>query len=96
MRATEFDTCYNLAVKTYNDRLANGGNPKFVQVAGYKGDPTLADERWQQIPTKNWHHYVVIDDNTVWDPSYKQFGNTVFKYPKNQLKQQWDKVYIIK
>ena len=96
MRAREFDTCYNLAEKMYNDLKAKDGDPELVQVAGYKGNPELADERWQEIPVKNWHHYVVVDGDTVYDPSYKQFGNKEGKYPKDVLELQWDKEYKIK
>ena len=96
MRAKEFDTCYNLAEKMYKAAKANGGDPKLVQVAGYKGNPELADERWQEIPVKYWHHYVVIDGNTVLDPSHKQFGNRDLSYSKNLLGLQWDKAYEIK
>ena len=96
MRAKEFDTCYNLAVKMYDDLKAKDHDPKLVQVAGYKGDPSTADERWQDIPVKYWHHYVVIDGNTVLDPSHKQFGNKDLSYSKDILDLQWDKVYEIK
>ena len=96
MRAKEFDTCYNLAVKMYDDLKDKDRDPKLVQVAGYKGDPDLADERWQEIPVKNWHHYVVIDGNTVLDPSHRQFGSEELSYSKDMLKLLWDKVYEIK
>ena len=96
MRAKDFDTSYNRAVSMYKIAKENGGNPKLIQVAGYKGDPNLADERWQEIPVKNWHHYLVVDGDTVWDPSHRQFGNRDLSYPKDMLDLQWDKVYKIK
>ena len=95
MRAKEFDTCYTLAVKMYKAAKEKGGNPKLVQVAGYKGDPSTADERWQEIPVKYWHHYVVVDGNTVLDPSYEQFGSKESSYSIDKLESQWDKVYEI-
>lgn len=96
MRAKEFDTCYNLAVKMYDDLKAKDRDPELIQVAGYQGDPELADERWQELPPNRWHHYVVIDGDTVYDPSYKQFGNKDLTYPKDMLDSQWDKVYKVK
>lgn len=96
MRAKDFDTCYSRAVSMYKIAKENGGSPKLIQVAGYKGDPSLADERWQAIPTKNWHHYLVVDRDKVWDPSHRQFGSEELSYSKDMLKLLWDKVYEIK
>jgi hypothetical protein len=96
MRAKDFDTCYSRAVSMYNTAKKNGGSPQLIQVAGYKGDPSLADARWQEIPAKNWHHYLVVDGDTVWDPSHEQFGSTEASYSVDKLASQWDKVYEIR
>jgi hypothetical protein len=96
MRAKDFDTCYSRAISMYKVAKENGGDPKLIQVAGYKGDPSLADARWQEVPPKYWHHYLVVDGNTVLDPSHKQFGNRDLSYSKDLLDLQWDKVYKIK
>ena len=96
MRAKDFDTCYSRAVSIYKTAKENGGSPQLIQVAGYKGDPSQADARWREIPTKNWHHYLVVDGDTVWDPSHRQFGSKEMHYPIDKLELLWDKVYEIR
>jgi hypothetical protein len=96
MRARDFDTCYSRAVSAYNTAKQKGGSPELIQVAGYKGDPNLADERWQELPTENWHHNLVVNDDRVLDPSYEQFGNKEASYNIDKLESLWDKVYEIR
>ena len=96
MRAKDFDTCYSRAVSAYNTAKRKGSNPQLIQVAGYKGDTSQADARWQEIPAKNWHHYLVVDGDRVLDPSHEQFGSEEASYSIDKLELLWDKVYEIR
>ena len=91
-----FNQCYNKACKTYDSAKAKGLEPKLIQVAGYNGDGSNADKRWQKLPQRVWQHYVTVIDDTVFDPTAKQFGpDKQEKYSLEQLNREWDKQYII-
>jgi hypothetical protein len=102
MRANEFitesfDTCYNEACRLYDQAEAKGLPAKLLQVAGFLGDGSSADPRWQKIPKDMWQHYVVLVGDTILDPTAKQFGpEFATKYNQDQLEQNWKKVYQIK
>lgn len=96
MRAQEFDQCYQQANDLYTKAKSQGRQPVMLQVAGFQGDAELADARWQKIPPRYWHHYVVVLDNTVYDPSAKQFGMDQTQYAVGKLGRIWDKVYKVK
>ena len=96
MRQEEFDQCYKLANDLYTKEKAKGKMPVLLQVAGFKGDPEVADARWKTIPPKYWHHYVVVLDNVVYDPTAQQFGQTKTEYSVGELGRTWDMVYKVK
>jgi hypothetical protein len=96
MRQEDFDQCYKLANDLYTKEKAKGKMPVLLQVAGFKGDPELADARWKTIPPKYWHHYVVVLDNVVYDPTAKQFGQNKTEYAVSELGKTWDMVYKVK
>ena len=96
MRHEDFDNCYKLANDLYTKEKAKGKTPVMLQLAGFKGDPKLADPRWQTKPPHVWHHYVVVLDNVVYDPTAGQFGQTKTKYAVGELGKTWDMVYKVK
>ena len=96
MRQEDFDNCYKLANDLYTKEKAKGKMPVLLQVAGFKGDPEVADARWKTIPPKYWHHYVVVLDNVVYDPTAGQFGQTKTEYAVGELGKTWDMVYKVK
>jgi hypothetical protein len=96
MRQEDFDNCYKLANDFYTKEKAKGKMPVMLQLAGFKGDPEVADARWQTIPPKYWHHYVVVLDNVVYDPTAGQFGQTKTEYAVGELGKNWDMVYKVK
>ena len=96
MRQEEFDQCYKLANDLYTKEKAKGKMPVLLQVAGFKGDPEVADARWKTIPPKYWHHYVVVLDNVVYDPTAGQFGMPKTEYRVGELGKNWDMVYKVK
>ena len=96
MRANEFDTCYKQANDLYAQAKEQGKMPVLLQLAGFKGDPEVADARWKTIPPKYWHHYVVVLDNVVYDPTAKQFGQNKTEYAVGELGRTWDMVYKVK
>jgi hypothetical protein len=96
MRQEDFDQCYKLANDLYTKEKAKGKMPVLLQVAGFKGDPELADARWKTIPPKYWHHYVVVLDNVVYDPTAGQFGQNKTEYAVGELGKTWDMVYKVK
>ena len=63
-----FNRCYDKACKAYDLAKSKGLHPKLIQVAGYKGDGSNADERWQKLPQRVWQHYVTVIGDTVFDP----------------------------
>ena len=96
MRQEDFDQCYKLANDLYTQTKGQGKMPVLLQVAGFKGDPEVADARWKTIPPKFWHHYVVVLDNVVYDPTAGQFGQTKTEYAVGELGRTWDMVYKVK
>jgi hypothetical protein len=96
MRQEDFDNCYKLANDFYTKEKAKGKMPVLLQVAGFKGDPKLADPRWQTQPPHVWHHYVVVLDNVVYDPTAGQFGQNKKEYAVGELGKTWDMVYKVK
>jgi hypothetical protein len=96
MRQEDFDQCYKLANDLYTKEKAKGKMPVLLQVAGFKGDPEVADARWKTIPPKYWHHYVVVLDNVVYDPTAGQFGQNKTEYAVGELGRTWDMVYKVK
>ena len=96
MRHEDFDNCYKLANDLYTRAKAKGKMPVLLQLAGFKGHPEVADARWQTIPPKYWHHYVVVLDNVVYDPTAGQFGQTKTEYAVGELGKTWDMVYKVK
>ncbi len=96
MRQEDFDQCYKLANDLYTKAKGQGKMPVMLQLAGFKGDPEVADARWQKIPPKYWHHYVVVLDNVVYDPTAKQFGQNKTEYAVGELGKTWDMVYKVK
>ena len=96
MRQEDFDQCYKLANDLYTKEKAKGKMPVLLQLAGFKGDPKVADARWQTIPPKYWHHYVVVLDNVVYDPTAGQFGQNKTEYAVGELGKTWDMVYKVK
>ena len=102
MRALEFlsesfDTCYNEACRLYDQAEAKGLPARLLQVAGFQGDGSSADPRWQKIPKDIWQHYVVLVGDRVLDPTAKQFGpEFATKYNQDQLEQNWKTVYQIR
>ena len=96
MRQEEFDQCYKLANDLYTKAKAQGQQPVMLQVAGFKGHAELADPRWKEIPPQYWHHYVVVLDNVVHDPSAKQFGLSKTEYTVGELGRTWETVYKVK
>jgi hypothetical protein len=96
MRQEDFDQCYKLANDLYTRAKGQGKMPVLLQLAGFKGDPEVADARWKTIPPKYWHHYVVVLDNVVYDPTAKQFGQNKTEYAVGELGKNWDRVYKVK
>ena len=96
MRQEDFDQCYKLANDLYTQTKGQGKMPVLLQVAGFKGDPEVADARWKTIPPKFWHHYVVVLDNVVYDPTAGQFGQNKTEYAVGELGRTWDMVYKVK
>ena len=96
MRQEDFDQCYKLANDLYTQTKGQGKMPVLLQVAGFKGDPEVADARWKTIPPKFWHHYVVVLDNVVYDPTAGQFGQNKTEYAVGELGKTWDMVYKVK
>ena len=96
MRQEDFDQCYKLANDLYNKEKARGKMPVMLQVAGFKGHPETADPRWQTIPPRIWHHYVVVLDNVVYDPTAGQFGMSKTEYSVGELGRTWETVYKVK
>ena len=96
MRQQDFDTCYKQALDLYTQAKGQGKMPVMLQVAGFKGHPETADARWQKIPPKYWHHYVVVIDNVVYDPTAGQFGQNNTRYTVGELGRTWDTVYKVK
>ena len=96
MKQQDFDQCYKLANDFYTQAKAQGKMPVLLQVAGFKGHPEVADARWQKIPPKYWHHYVVVLDNVVYDPTAGQFGMPKTEYTVGELGRTWDMVYKVK
>ncbi len=96
MRQEDFDQCYKLANDLYTKEKAKGKMPVLLQLAGFKGDPEVADARWKTIPPNRWHHYVVVLDNVVYDPTAGQFGQTKTEYAVGELGKNWDMVYKVK
>jgi mRNA-degrading endonuclease YafQ of YafQ-DinJ toxin-antitoxin module len=71
--------------------------PALYQVAGYNGDITGADPKWQEIPPRFWQHYVTVIGDIVYDPTASQFGDDKpTEYSTGALQQMWDKIYHIK
>jgi hypothetical protein len=96
MKQQDFDTCYKQANDLYTQAKARGKMPVMLQVAGFKGDTEVADPRWQKIPPKYWHHYVVVINNLVYDPTAKQFGQNKINYSVGELGRTWDMIYKVK
>ena len=97
IKEDEFNKCYDYAEQLYTRAKQKGLDAELIQVAGYQGDDTLADERWKEIPKKYWKHYVVKMGTTVLDPSASQFNpNAETKYPERTLNKMWDEQYVIK
>jgi len=96
MRQEDFDQCYKLANDFYTKAKAKGKLPELIQVAGFKGDPEVADARWQTIPPKYWHHYVVKLDNVIHDPTAGQFGQTKTEYSEDELNKNWEMQHTVK
>ena len=96
MRQEDFDQCYKRANDLYNQIKEQDKIPELVQVAGFKGDPEVADSRWKAIPPKYWHHYVVKLDNIVYDPTAGQFGQTKTEYSEDELSKNWETEHKIK
>jgi|SaaInlStandDraft_2_1057019.scaffolds.fasta_scaffold00719_5 hypothetical protein len=97
LKEDEFDKCYDYAEQLYTRAKQKGLDAELIQVAGYQGDDTLADERWKEIPKKYWKHYVVKMGTTVLDPSASQFNpDAETKYPERTLNKMWDEQYVIK
>ena len=101
MRHEDFDNCYKLANDLYTKAKAEGKIPVMLQLAGFKGDPKLADPRWQTQPPHVWHHYVVVLPNkegvtTVYDPTAGQFGQNKTEYAVGELGKNWNMVYKVK
>ena len=96
MRQEDFDQCYKLANDLYTKEKAKGKMPVLLQLAGFKSDPEVADARWKTIPPKYWHHYVVVLDNVVYDPTAGQFGQNKTEYAVGELGKTWDMVYKVK
>lgn len=96
MKHQDFDQCYKLANDLYNQAKSKGKMPVMLQVAGFKGDPEVADARWRELPPKYWHHYVVVINNLVYDPTAGQFGQTKTNYSVGELGRTWDTVFKIK
>ena len=90
MKQQDFDNCYKLANDLYTKAKAEGKIPVMLQLAGFKGDPKLAQ------PPHVWHHYVVVLDNVVHDPTAGQFGQTKTEYAVGELGKTWDMVYKVK
>ena len=92
-----FNQCYVQACKIYDRAEDKKLNPVLLQVAGYKGDGSNADEKWLALPQRVWQHYVVVVNDTVYDPTAKQFGNDKpTKYSVEKLQQDWDQQYQIR
>ena len=92
-----FNRCYDQACKAYDLAKSKGLHPKLIQVAGYKGDGSNADERWQKLPQRVWQHYVTVIGDTVFDPTAKQFGpDKEVKYSLAKLDSEWDQQYFIR
>ena len=97
LKEDEFNKCYDYAEQLYTRAKQKGLDAKLIQVAGYQGDDSKADERWKEIPKKYWKHYVVKMGTTVLDPSASQFDpNAETKYPERTLNKMWDEQYVIK
>ena len=97
LKEDEFNKCYDYAEQLFNRAKEKGLDAELVQVAGYQGDDSKADERWKEIPKKYWKHYVVKMGTTVLDPSASQFDpNAETKYPERTLNKMWDEQYVIK
>ena len=97
IKEDEFDKCFDYAEQLYTRAKQKGLDAELVQVAGYQGDDSKADERWKEIPKKYWKHYVVKMGTTVLDPSASQFDpNAETKYPERTLNKMWDEQYVIK
>ena len=93
----DFDRCYVQACKVYDRAEDKKLNPVLLQVAGYKGDGSNADKKWLALPQRVWQHYVVVVNDTVYDPTAKQFGNDKpTKYSVEKLQQDWDQQYQIR
>ena len=84
------------AVGLYNKAKAQGKLPVLLQLTGFKGRPELADPKWQSNPPEQWKHYVVVMDNTVYDPDARQFGQTKTEYSVGELGKNWDMVVKVK
>jgi hypothetical protein len=94
---SSFNQCFSRACRLYDRAQAQGRNATLLQVADYQGDGSAADERWQQLPQYVWKHYVTVIDDTVYDPTAKQFGpDKPEKYSLNQLKSEWKEIYQIR
>jgi hypothetical protein len=92
-----FNQCYVQACKVYDRAEDKKLNPVLLQVAGYKGDGSNADKKWLALPQRVWQHYVVVVNDTVYDPTAKQFGNDKStKYSVEKLQQDWDQQYQIR
>jgi len=92
-----FNQCYVQACKVYDRAEDKKLNPVLLQVAGYKGDGSNADKKWLALPQRVWQHYVVVVNDTVYDPTAKQFGNDKpTKYSVEKLQQDWDQQYQIR
>jgi hypothetical protein len=94
---SSFNQCFSRACQLYDRAVAKGQDAALLQVADYQGDGSAADERWQQLPQYVWKHYVTVIDDTVYDPTAKQFGpDKPEKYRLNQLKSEWKEIYQIR
>jgi len=94
---SSFNQCFSRACRLYDRAQAQGRSATLLQVADYQGDGSAADERWQQLPQYVWKHYVTVIDDTVYDPTAKQFGpDKPEKYSLSQLESEWKEIYQIR
>jgi hypothetical protein len=94
---SSFNQCFSRACRLYDRAQAQGRSATLLQVADYQGDGSAADERWQKLPQYVWKHYVTVIDDTVYDPTAKQFGpNKPEKYSLSQLESEWKEIYQIR
>lgn len=93
-----FDKCQSVTRQFIEFADRNKFEAFGYQVAGYKGDPTVAHPKYREIDPSVWHHYLIRVGDVYIDWAFRQFDPNA-QFPlllsEQQLNDLWGKSYLI-